>query len=168
MTDVVTYTVQGHLGLITLNNPPVNALSVSKGVLQRILDAIKDGEHDSAVRAFVVTGAGRCFSGGADISEFGKPPVVGMANLPALATYMDTVTKPIVAGIHGFALGGGLELALACHFRVAAPAARGRGRARSPDDRQRRSDRTREGARAGLDRRHRERRHRAGRIELRE
>jgi 3-hydroxyacyl-CoA dehydrogenase len=121
MTDVVTYTVQGHLGLITLNNPPVNALSVSKGVLQRILDAIKEGEHDPAVRAFVVTGAGRCFSGGADISEFGKPPVVGMANLPALATYMDTVTKPIVAGIHGFALGGGLELALACHFRVAAP-----------------------------------------------
>ena len=119
MTDIVTYTVQGHLGLITLNNPPVNALSVSKGVLQRILDAIKEGEHDSAVRAFVVTGAGRCFSGGADISEFGKPPVVGMANLPALATYMDTVTKPIVAGIHGFALGGGLELALACHYRCA-------------------------------------------------
>src|SRR4051794_27502904 len=85
MTEIVTYTVQGHLGLITLNNPPVNALSVSKGVLQKILDAIKDGEHDSAVRAFVVTGAGRCFSGGADISEFGKPPVVGMANLPALA-----------------------------------------------------------------------------------
>jgi 3-hydroxyacyl-CoA dehydrogenase len=121
MTDVVTYTKQGHLGLITLNNPPVNALSVSKGVLQRILDAIKEGEHDHEVRAFVITGAGRCFSGGADISEFGKPPVVGMANLPVLATYMDTVTKPIVAGIHGFALGGGLELALACHFRVALP-----------------------------------------------
>jgi 3-hydroxyacyl-CoA dehydrogenase len=119
MTDIVTYAVQGHLGLITLNNPPVNALSVSKGVLQRILDAIKEGEHDPNVRAFLVHGSGRAFSGGADISEFGKPYPVGMATLPALASYMDTVTKPIVAAIHGFALGGGLELALACHFRCA-------------------------------------------------
>jgi 3-hydroxyacyl-CoA dehydrogenase len=119
MTDIVTYAVQGHLGLITLNNPPVNALSVSKGVLQRILDAIKEGEHDPNVRAFLVHGSGRAFSGGADISEFGKPYPVGMATLPALASYMDTVTKPVVAAIHGFALGGGLELALACHFRCA-------------------------------------------------
>ena len=119
MSDVVSYAVQGHLGLITLNNPPVNALSVSKGVLQRILDAIKEGEHDPNVRAFLVHGSGRAFSGGADISEFGKPYPVGMATLPALASYMDTVTKPIVAAIHGFALGGGLELALACHFRCA-------------------------------------------------
>jgi 3-hydroxyacyl-CoA dehydrogenase len=119
MTDIVTYAVQGHLGVITLNNPPVNALSVSKGVLQRILDAIKEGEHDPNVRAFLVHGSGRAFSGGADISEFGKPYPVGMATLPALAAYMDTVTKPIVAAIHGFALGGGLELALACHFRCA-------------------------------------------------
>ena len=119
MTDIVTYAVQGHLGVITLSNPPVNALSQSKGVLQRILDAIKEGEHDSAVKAFLVIGSGRAFSGGADISEFGLPPAIGMANLPALANYMDTVTKPIVAAIHGFALGGGLELALACHFRCA-------------------------------------------------
>jgi 3-hydroxyacyl-CoA dehydrogenase len=119
MSDIVTYAVQGHLGVITLNNPPVNALSVSKGVLQRILDAIKEGEHDPSVRAFLLVGSGRAFSGGADISEFGKPAPMGMATLPVLAAYMDTVTKPIVAAIHGFALGGGLELALACHFRCA-------------------------------------------------
>ena len=75
--------------------------AASKGVLQRILDAIKEGEYDTAVRAFLVVGNGRAFSGGADISEFGLPPVVGLASLPGLASYMDTVTKPIVAAIHG-------------------------------------------------------------------
>src|SRR5512139_1879981 len=121
MSDIVTYAVQGHLGVITLDNPPVNALSVRKSVLQRILDAIKEGEHDPAVRGFLVVGNGRAFCGGADISEFGQPLPVGLATLPVLANYMDTVTKPIVAAIHGFALGGGLELALACHFRCALP-----------------------------------------------
>ena len=119
MPDIVTYAVQGHLGVITLDNPPVNALSVSKGVLQRILDAIKEGEHDPAVRGFLIVGNGRAFCGGADISEFGQPLPVGLATLPVLCSYMDTVTKPIVAAIHGFALGGGLELALASHFRCA-------------------------------------------------
>src|SRR5262245_24415844 len=102
MTDIVSYAVQGHLGVITLNNQPVNPLNQIKGVLQRIMDAIKEGEHDQTVKAFLVIGSGRAFSGGADISEFGKPAVVGLANLPALAGYMDTVTKPIVAAIHGF------------------------------------------------------------------
>jgi 3-hydroxyacyl-CoA dehydrogenase len=121
MPDIVTYAVQGHLGVITLDNAPVNALSVSKGVLQRILDAVKEGEHDPAVRGFLIVGSGRAFCGGADISEFGQPLPVGLATLPVLCSYMDTVTKPIIAAIHGFALGGGLELALASHFRCALP-----------------------------------------------
>jgi 3-hydroxyacyl-CoA dehydrogenase len=123
MANVIEYEVQGHVGVITLNNPPVNALSVGKGVLQGILDAIKQGEHDTAVKAFLLIGAGRNFSGGADITEFGKPPVPGMATLRDLLAYMDTVTKPMVAALAGPTMGGGLELALGAHYRCAAPGA---------------------------------------------
>ncbi len=121
MSDYVTYEAQGPVGVITLNNPPVNALSVNKGVLQRILDAIKEGEHDQHVSGFLLIGAGRNFSGGADITEFGKPHEPGLATLPDLLAYMDTVTKPIFAALSGPTMGGGLELALACHYRVATP-----------------------------------------------
>ncbi len=119
MPDIIEYQVQGHLGVITLNNPPVNALSVGKGLLQGILDAIKAGDHDPAVRVFLLIGAGRNFSGGADITEFGKPPFPGMATLRDVLVYMDTVTKPIVAAIAGPTMGGGLELALGAHYRCA-------------------------------------------------
>ena len=119
MSDLVSYEVQGPVGVITLKNPPVNALSVNKGVLQGILDAIKEGEHDQHVSGFLLIGAGRNFSGGADITEFGKPQEPGLATLPDLLAYMDTVTKPIFAALSGPTMGGGLELALACHYRVA-------------------------------------------------
>ncbi len=121
MSDFVSYEVQGSIGVITLKNPPVNALSVNKRVPQGILDAIKEGEHDQHVSGFLLIGAGRNFSGGADISEFGKPLEPGLATLPDLLTYMDTVTKPIFAAISGPTMGGGLELALTCHYRVASP-----------------------------------------------
>ena len=119
MPSIVEYQVQGHIGVITLNNPPVNALSVGKGLLQGILDAIKAGDHDPAVRAFLLIGGGKNFSGGADITEFGKPPFPGMATLRDVLQYMDTVTKPIVAAISGPTMGGGLELALGAHYRCA-------------------------------------------------
>lgn len=119
MPNIVEYQVQGHIGVITLNNPPVNALSVGKGLLQGILDAIKAGDHDPAVRAFLLIGGGKNFSGGADITEFGKPPFPGMATLRDVLQYMDTVTKPIVAAISGPTMGGGLELALGAHYRCA-------------------------------------------------
>ncbi len=121
MSDFVSYEVQGPIGVISLNNPPVNALSVSKGVLQGILDAIKEGEHDQHISGFLLIGGGRNFSGGADITEFGKPREPGLATLPDLLAYMDTVTKPIFAALSGPTMGGGLELALGCHYRVASP-----------------------------------------------
>jgi len=119
MSGQISYEVRGQIGLIQIDNPPVNALSVNKGVLQGILDAIKSGDHDPQVNAFLLIGAGRNFSGGADISEFGKDKTPGMATLTDLLAYMDTVTKPIVAAVSGPTMGGGLELALTCHYRVA-------------------------------------------------
>ncbi len=117
--SLVDYQKQGSIGVITLNNPPVNALSVNKGLLQAVLDAFKEGDHDHHVRAFVIIGGGRNFSGGADISEFGKPYDPGKATLADLLAYIDTVTKPIVAAISGPTMGGGLELALTAHYRLA-------------------------------------------------
>ena len=119
MTSLIEFQKQGSIGVITLNNPPVNALSVNKGLLQGLLEALQEGDHDPHIRAFVIIGAGRNFSGGADISEFGKPYDHGKAKLPDVLAYMDTVTKPIVAGVSGPTMGGGLELALGCHYRVA-------------------------------------------------
>ena len=115
------YTKQGAIGVITLNNPPLNALTQTRGLLQEIKDYLAAGQADSAVNAFVLIGANRNFSAGADISEFGKPNDPTKADLRQLTEYMDTVNKPLIAAIHGPTMGGGLELAMACHYRVAAP-----------------------------------------------
>ncbi len=124
MSDLVQLTRDGDVAIITINNPPVNALS--PGVPQGISEAIEQiGKHDS-VRAAVLIGGGRTFVAGADIKEFGKlasgrsPRGAGL--LPLLLQIEDC-RKPIVMAIHGTAFGGGLELAMAGHYRVAAPGA---------------------------------------------
>ncbi|WP_438278854.1 3-hydroxyacyl-CoA dehydrogenase NAD-binding domain-containing protein [Nitrobacter sp.] len=120
MSEVVELERHGEIAVVTVDNPPVNALSaaVRRGVLQVVQTAVAD----SAVKAIVLRCAGRTFIAGADITEFGKPP-----QPPALAEViaaLDNSPKPTVAAIHGTALGGGLEVALGCHFRVAAKEAK--------------------------------------------
>ncbi|WP_338663753.1 3-hydroxyacyl-CoA dehydrogenase NAD-binding domain-containing protein [Pararoseomonas sp. SCSIO 73927] len=118
--EPVTSSVEDGIALIRIANPPVNALSAAvRGGLKRAVEA---AAADPAVRAVVVAAEGRTFIAGADISEFGKPPVP--PSLPETIAALETLTKPVVAAINGAALGGGLEVALGCHARVAAPSAK--------------------------------------------
>ncbi|HUK47045.1 MAG TPA: 3-hydroxyacyl-CoA dehydrogenase NAD-binding domain-containing protein [Terriglobales bacterium] len=122
MDDLVQLHKDGDVAIITINNPPVNALS--PGVAQGVEHAIAAAEKDESVSAVVLIGGGRTFIAGADIKEFGKmtsgekPRGAGL--LPLLLRIED-LNKPVVAAIHGTAFGGGLELAMACHYRVAVP-----------------------------------------------
>ena len=120
MSDLVEYATRYGVGVITLNNPPVNALGA--GVRQGVADLVERARADGGVQAIVLTGAGRCFCGGADIREFGQPPIP--PSLPEVIDIIESCPKPVVAALHGVAYGGGLELPLGCHFRIAAPSAR--------------------------------------------
>ncbi len=117
---VVSYEHRGGIGVITINNPPVNALS--QAVRAGLIDAAAQFAKDDAAGAAVLTCAGRTFVAGADISEFGKPPAEPF--LPDVINTLEALDKPIVAALHGTALGGGLELAMGAHHRVAAVSAR--------------------------------------------
>ncbi len=120
MSKPVSYTAQGEVGLIAINNPPVNALGQS--VRQGLKDAFERGQADDTVKALVLICEGRTFIAGADIREFGKP--LAAPDLNQLLEQMENSSKPVVAAIHGTALGGGLEVALGCHYRVAVASAR--------------------------------------------
>jgi 3-hydroxyacyl-CoA dehydrogenase len=110
----------GDVLIVTSNNPPVNALGAA--VRQGLVAAIEEAEGDEAIKAVVIRCEGQTFFAGADITEFGKPPV--MPWLPMVVDAIENCTKPVVAAIHGTALGGGLEIALGCHYRVAVPSAK--------------------------------------------
>src|ERR1700687_3527182 len=125
MNELVLTSKDGEIGILTVNNPPVNALS--PGVPEGIIAGIEAFERDDAVKAMVLIGGGRTFIAGADIREFGKITSGGDRKRgPGFVSILDRMknsSKPIVAAIHGTALGGGLETAMACHYRVAVPSA---------------------------------------------
>ena len=110
----------GEVAVVTVDNPPVNALKHE--VRAGLAEAVGQARDDGAVKAVVIACAGRTFFAGADITEFGKPPQA--PSLHDVIAAIEAMPKPVVAALHGTALGGGFELALACHFRVAAPGAR--------------------------------------------
>jgi 3-hydroxyacyl-CoA dehydrogenase len=119
-TGPVARAMHGDILVVTIDNPPVNALGVD--VRRGLTAAIDAAGADAAVKAVLIVGSGKTFIGGADIREFGKPPMTPF--LPDVCNGIEACSKPVIAVIHGAALGGGLEIALAAHYRLALPAAK--------------------------------------------
>lgn len=113
------YKVHGDVAVITMNNPPVNGLGHATRL--GLTQGLEKANADAAVKAIVITGAGKAFSGGADIKEFGTPKALAEPNLLSVILAVENSAKPVVAAVHSVAMGGGLELALGCHYRIAAP-----------------------------------------------
>ena len=120
MSSVGKYVINGSIGIVRIDSPPVNALGVT--VRRALQEGFSGFAADGAVKAIVLICGGRTFFAGADISEFGKPRQEPA--LPAVLDAIDSLSKPVVAAIHGTALGGGYELALVCHYRIAVPSAK--------------------------------------------
>ncbi|KAB0654918.1 3-hydroxyacyl-CoA dehydrogenase NAD-binding domain-containing protein [Burkholderia diffusa] len=117
----VDYSTRDGVAVITLNNPPVNGLGLS--TREGVMDALDRAAQDPSVTAIVLTGAGRAFSGGADITEFNTPKALQEPTLHTVIRAVEASAKPVVAALHSVVMGGGLELALGAHYRVAAPGA---------------------------------------------
>ena len=115
------YEVRGTVAVISLDNPPVNGLGHATRL--GITTGLDKALADAAVKAVVITGAGKAFSGGADIREFGSPKAMAEPNLLSVIAAIEASSKPVVAAVHSVAMGGGLELALGCHYRVASAGA---------------------------------------------
>ncbi|RFA29198.1 3-hydroxyacyl-CoA dehydrogenase [Alkalilimnicola ehrlichii] len=113
------YELQDGIAVIRLENPPVNGLSYE--LRRGIVDGIKKAEADDNAKAVVIIGSDRAFSGGADITEFNTPKVMAEPTLPTVINVLDSTELPVVAAIGGVCMGGGLELAMGCHFRIAHP-----------------------------------------------
>lgn len=116
-----SYEARGNTAIITMANPPVNSLS--HAVRSEIMAGLRKALADDAIAAVVVTGSGRAFSGGADIREFNTPEGLAEPTLRSLIFAIEEAKKPVIAAVNGLAMGGGLELAMACHYRLAAPGA---------------------------------------------
>ena len=115
MIEKIDFVYQGNIAIITICNPPVNALSVE--VRRGLLDALKEAEKNENVKAIILKGSGKTFPAGADIKEFGSPPQ--NPGLPIINDYIENINKLVICALHGNTLGGGLEIALACHYRIA-------------------------------------------------
>ncbi|MFM6991229.1 MAG: enoyl-CoA hydratase/isomerase family protein, partial [Rhodoferax sp.] len=114
-----SYQVHGDIAVISMTNPPINGLGYTTRT--GIADGLGKANVDPAVKAIVITGAGKAFSGGADIKEFNTPNASKEPNLLSVILACEYSAKPVVAAVHTIAMGGGLELALGCHYRVGAP-----------------------------------------------
>ncbi len=122
MNSLINYRCEGPLALIGLASAPVNALG--QALREQLLEACERAAADASVKAIILHGEGSVFSAGADISEFGSPASFAKPDLPSLLTRLTELDKPLIAAIAGLALGGGLELAMACGYRVAEAGAR--------------------------------------------
>jgi 3-hydroxyacyl-CoA dehydrogenase len=120
INSVVDLSIDGDVAVLTINSPPVNALS--QAVRDGLNQGLKQADANGAVKAIVIICDGRTFIAGADIAEFGKPPA--LPYLPEVLDRMENASKPIIAALHGTALGGGFEVALTAHYRIAVPSAK--------------------------------------------
>ena len=120
ITEMVDLEIQDDVAVVRVDNPPVNALS--RGVRDGLLDVVKQANVDDAAKAILIICNGRTYIAGADIKEFGKPQEG--TSLFDVQTTIESASKPVVSTIHGTALGGGLETALSCHYRVAVASAK--------------------------------------------